>query len=178
MGDKKHFREHCFKRLRVAQDIRRYSKDSKVLSELYHEIIVSKATSILLYLPLGMEVNLYPLIKQLRKEGKLLYVPYVIGSSFTMVKYRLPLYTKQFGIKEPKYSRQFRKKEIDLAIVPMVGVDATHRRVGFGKGMYDRFFEKEYTHIKKVIFVARALCYSSEIVTDHYDVRADMIITP
>lgn len=178
MGDKKHFREHCFKRLREAHDIRRYSKDSKVLAELYHEIIVSKATSILLYLPLDMEVNLYPLIKQLRKEGKLLYVPYMTGNSFTMVKYRLPLYIKQFGIKEPKYSRQFRKKEIDLAIVPIVGVDATQRRVGFGKGMYDRFFEKEYRHIKRVIFVARALCYSSEIVTDHYDVRADMIITP
>jgi len=28
------------------------------------------------------------------------------------------------------------------------------------------------------VFVARELCYSKEIVTDHYDVRADIIVTP
>jgi 5-formyltetrahydrofolate cyclo-ligase len=50
--------------------------------------------------------------------------------------------------------------------------------VGFGKGMYDRFFEKEIGNIKKVVFVARVLCYSKEVVTDHYDVKADMVIVP
>ena len=31
---------------------------------------------------------------------------------------------------------------IDIAIVPAVGVDGNLQRIGFGKGMYDRFFEK------------------------------------
>jgi 5-formyltetrahydrofolate cyclo-ligase len=57
-------------------------------------------------------------------------------------------------------------------------MDAVHRRIGFGKGMYDRFFEKEIKNINKVVFVARQLCYSGEIVTDHHDVTADMIIVP
>jgi 5-formyltetrahydrofolate cyclo-ligase len=43
--------------------------------------------------------------------------------------------------------------------------------------MYDRFFEKEIKNIKKVIFVARDLCYSQEIVTNHYDVKGDIIVT-
>jgi len=132
----------------------------------------------MLYLPLKMEINLYPLIQQLRKENKTLYVPFMEGKSFRLVKYRLPLYTKQFGIKEPKDSKQYRIKQIDMAIVPIVGVDRTRRRVGFGKGMYDRFFEKNKKNIKQVVFVARELCYAKEIVTDHYDVKADMIFTP
>ncbi len=44
--------------------------------------------------------------------------------------------------------------------------------------MYDRFFEKETKNIKKRVFVARELCFSKEIVTNRYDVEADIVIVP
>ena len=100
------------------------------------------------------------------------------GESFRLVKYRLPLERKKFGIKEPKDSKQYRVKTLDMAIVPIVGLDITQRRVGFGKGMYDRFFEQENRYIKQTVFIARELCYSKEIITDKYDIQADIIITP
>ncbi|HFQ62167.1 MAG TPA: 5-formyltetrahydrofolate cyclo-ligase [Epsilonproteobacteria bacterium] len=178
MEDKNSFRKTCLKRLRGAQGRGRYIKDKLVLSQLYTYLNEQNAQRILLYLPLKMEVNLYPLIKQLRKEKKIVYVPFMEGKSFRLVKYRLPLKEKQFGIKEPHDSKQYRIKKIDVAIVPIVGVDSTFRRLGFGKGMYDRFFEKEHKNINKVVFVARELCYSKKVITDHYDVRADNIITP
>jgi len=165
-------------RLKAAQGISKYKKDREVVRKLYRLIKIHNAQTILLYLPLKMEVNIYPLIAQLRKEHKQIYVPFMEGKSFRLVKYRLPLRQKQFGIKEPNDSKQYRNKKIDLAIVPIVGVDATLRRVGFGKGMYDRFFEKEYKNINKVVFVARELCYAKEVITDHYDVKADIILTP
>jgi 5-formyltetrahydrofolate cyclo-ligase len=175
---KKHFRAHCLKRLKKASSISSYKKDKVVLQRLYQLIVESHAQKIMLYLPLKTEVNLYPLIKQLRKEKRELYVPIMEGKSFRVVKYRYPLEKNRFGIKEPKDSRQYRNKKLDIAIVPIVGLDITHRRVGFGKGMYDRFFEKEIKNINKTVFVARELCYSKEIVTDDYDVKADMIIVP
>jgi 5-formyltetrahydrofolate cyclo-ligase len=148
------------------------------LDRLYGEIMKRDAKRIMLYLPLKMEVDLYPLIKQLRKERRKLYVPFMEGESFRLVKYRLPLERKKFGIKEPKDSKQYRVRTLDMAIVPIVGLDSTHRRVGFGKGMYDRFFERENRYIKETVFIARELCYSKEIITDKYDIQADMIITP
>jgi len=175
---KKHFRTHCLKRLKKASGISAYKKDKVVLQRLYQLIVQNHAQKIMLYLPLKTEVNLYPLILQLRKEKRELYVPFMEGKSFRVVKYRYPLKKKHFGIKEPKDSKQYRNKKLDIAIVPIVGLDITHRRVGFGKGMYDRFFEKEIKNINKTVFVARELCYSKEIVTDHYDVKADVIVTP
>ena len=175
---KTYFRKECLKRLKKASSIGSYKKDKMVLQYLYQLIIAHNVQHILLYIPLKMEVNLYPLILQLRKEKKQLYVPFMEGKSFRLVKYRLPLRKKQFGIKEPNDSKQYRVKKIDLAIVPIVGTDVTRRRVGFGKGMYDRFFEKNHENIKKVVFVARELCYSQEIVTDYYDVKADILIVP
>jgi 5-formyltetrahydrofolate cyclo-ligase len=175
---KTYFREHCLQRLKKASTLGKYKKDKHVINRLYQLIREIKAEKIMLYLPLKTEVDLYPLIKRLRKEKKELYVPFMEGKSFRVVKYRLPLEKKRFGIKEPKDSKQYRTKKLDIAIVPIVGLDITYRRVGFGKGMYDRFFEKEIKNIHKVVFVARELCYSGEIVTDHYDVKADKIIVP
>ncbi|MFT7879207.1 MAG: 5-formyltetrahydrofolate cyclo-ligase [Sulfurimonas sp.] len=175
--EKRAFRASCLEKLRRASQRGAYAKDKRILKRLYSEILISKAQSIMLYLPLQTEVNLYPLIKQLRKEGRKLYVPFMEGKSFRLVKYRLPLEEKKFGIKEPKDSKQYRNKTIDLAIVPIVGLDVTQRRVGFGKGMYDRFFEKESKNIKRTVFLARELCYSQEIITDDFDVTADITIT-
>lgn len=171
------FRSGCLKRLGKTSRVRCYFKDKKITTLLYEHIRHHQAKNVMLYVPLSTEVNLYPLIQRLRREKRVLYVPFMEGSSFRLVKYRLPLKRKKFGIKEPLDSKQYRVKEIDIAIVPIVGTDATHRRIGFGKGMYDRFFEKQNKYIKQTIFVARELCYSKEVVTDHYDVRADMILT-
>jgi len=177
-SSKRAFRKQCRDALEKTSEHGAYLKDKKVLGKLYNLISKENAQSIMLYLPLGSEVNLYPLIKRLRQEKKRLYVPFMVGKSFRLVKYRYPLRVKRFGIKEPNNSRQYRKKQIDIAVVPIVGMDASYRRVGFGKGMYDRFFEKEIKNINKVVFVARKLCYSKIIVTDYYDVRADIVIVP
>ena len=173
---KTRFRKKCLQQLQQASGYGAYIKDKQVQKELYRLIRETDARSIMLYLPLKTEVNLYPLIRKLRREKRRLYVPFMEGASFRLVKYRYPLKRKRFGFKEPYDSKQYRKKEIDLSIVPIVGTDVTLRRVGFGKGMYDRFFEKEIKNIKKVVFVARTLCYSEETVTDNFDVQADMII--
>jgi len=174
---KKQFRTKSLKRLKKASGFGSYKKDKKILNVLYRLIAESNVKNVMLYIPLKTEVNLYPLIKRLRKEKKVLYVPFMEGASFRLVKYRLPLKRKQFGIKEPNHSKQYRVKNIDLAIVPIVGIDVTYRRVGFGKGMYDRFFEKHSKNIKQTVFVARELCYSKEVVTDQNDIKADIIIT-
>jgi len=176
--NKKQFRQNALMRLKKAQYRQSYIKDKYIIKQLYQLIKASKAKNIMLYTPLDLEVNIDPLIQKLRRQKRELFVPFMEGESFRLVKYRLPLMKKKFGIREPKYSKQYRKKTIDLSIVPMVGTDATLRRIGFGKGMYDRFFEREQKNIKRVVFISRVLIFSKQIVTDHYDVRADIIITP
>jgi len=174
---KNKFRRDCLQRLKDISKQRKYSTDKKIIEKIYLLLKENRAKEVMLYLPLKLEVNIYPLIYRLRKEKVNLYVPFMEGKSFRLVKYRLPLIEKKFGIKEPNNSKKYRKKSIDIAIVPIVGLDCTRRRVGFGKGMYDRFFEKHKTNIKQIVFVARELCYSKEVVTDHYDVKADIILS-
>ena len=175
--DKTTFRKICIEKAKRRKNVHTYKRDKLITRRLYRYINKIKANSIMLYIPLKIEVNIYGLINELRKEKKVVLVPFMEGESFSLVKYRLPLKKKQFGVKEPKNSNRYKNK-IDLAIVPIIGTDRTLRRVGFGKGFYDRFFEKNHKKINKILFVGREYCLSSEVITDDYDVKGDFYITP
>jgi len=174
--DKKSFRRICIERAKRRRERNAFKIDKLLNQRLYAYIKTKKSQVIMLYLPLKIEVNIYPLIRRLRREKKTVLVPFMEGESFSLVKCRLPLQRKQFGVKEPKNSNIYNRK-IDLAIVPIIGTDSTMRRVGFGKGFYDRFFQKHYKKINDVVFVGREYCYSSEIITDDYDVKGNIYFT-
>jgi 5-formyltetrahydrofolate cyclo-ligase len=146
-----------------------------VLKKLEKVISFHKPKSILLYIPMKVEVDLQKLLKKYRNKIKI-FVPFIDGESFKMVQYRLPLRRNSFMIYEPPNSKKV-QKNVDMIIVPIVGIDGDFKRVGFGKGMYDRFYEKLQ---KKpvVIFVQRVKCMTQDIVTDSYDIHANYYITP
>ena len=175
--DKQKFRKRCLEKLKNKKKANRYKRDKMVEQQLFSLIKNRASHTIMLYIPLKTEVNIFSLISKLRKEKKVVLVPFMEGKSFSLVKYRLPLKIKKFGVKEPKNSNKYIKK-IDLAIVPVLGTDSTLRRIGFGKGFYDRFFEKSGKNIKEIIFVGREYCISSEIITEEHDVKGDSYITP
>ncbi|MBE0497690.1 MAG: 5-formyltetrahydrofolate cyclo-ligase [Campylobacterales bacterium] len=174
--DKASFRKVCMKRLKDASLRAKKSKEHKlisVLEEILHEV---GAKSVLFYLPLSFEVDLRSLLKKARRKSIKCYVPFMVSESFKMVTYRGPLKLGNFGVSEPNNSL-LTIKNIDVAIVPVVGVDTDAKRIGFGKGMYDRFFsnlaEKPLT-----IFVQLDECICNTKITDHYDVQADIYLTP
>ncbi len=172
---KRDFRKSCIKRLKFSSRFLKYSKDKKTVKKLKRFIDISKAKNVLLYIPMEMEVDVLPLINDLRKERKNIFVPFMVEDSFKLVKYRLPLEKKKFGIKEPRNSFCV-QKNIDLAIVPVVGIDKLCKRIGFGRGMYDRFFYR-LNYKPTVVFTQLTLCKANEILTNEYDIQADYIIT-
>lgn len=173
-SQKHEFRNLCIDRLKFVSRLDKNFKDKKIVQRLYKTILNLDKKNILLYIPMGIEVNVAPLINKLRKEKKFnVYVPFIIGETFKAVPYRLPLKVKKFGIKEPNFS--FKNVNLDVAIVPVVGIDGANKRIGFGKGMYDRFFWK----MKKkptIIFTQKKLCKTTQILSNNYDIKADIII--
>jgi 5-formyltetrahydrofolate cyclo-ligase len=176
VNHKSDFRKSCIKRLKFTSNFSKYYKNKTVVNKLEDFINKNNAKNILLFIPLGIEVDVKPLINKLRKyKNKNIYVPYMEGDSFKIVKYRLPLQKKKFGIEEPNNSF-LKPNKIDLAIVPIVGVDAIGKRIGFGKGMYDRFFGR-LPYKPTLVFTQRILCQSEKILSESYDIQADYIIT-
>jgi len=169
------FRENCLKKMSNNTKHNKLYKDFLVNQSLYKKLRYMKNKTILFYYPMSNEVNVLKVLGKLRKRNNIL-VPFMVGKSFKVVPYRLPLYANKFGIFEAKNSIK-KNIKIDIAIVPAVGVDDNLQRIGFGKGMYDRFFSrlknKPYT-----IFIQPRLCYTHEKVCDDYDVKCDLLLAP
>lgn len=167
------FRKKCLERLRFIAKKTKYKKNKIVVNKLKKFIYASEVKNILLYIPMDLEVDVQPLINLLRRSGNYnIFVPYMVGKSFKIVKYRLPLETKRFNIKEPRNSNF--KAKIDLAIVPIIGVDSINKRIGFGKGMYDRFFGS-LNYNPTIVFTQLELCKCNKILSSDYDIKSDLI---
>ena len=169
------FREISLKKIRNTPKHNSIYRSHLLEKKLYKELAGKKRAKILFYYPLPFEASLLKVIKNMRQKSEI-YIPFMEGESFKMVPFRLPLKKKKFGILEAGNTNR-KINKIDIAIVPAVGVDGNLQRVGFGKGIYDRFFAK----LKKkpyIIFIQPELCYTKEFVCDSYDVACDILITP
>lgn len=169
------FRKSCLEKIKALPRHNKRYRDSLVCKSLLKELKSLKGKSILFYYPLRFEVDISKVLIAMRRR-KNVYLPFMEGESFKMVNYRLPLTKKKFDIFEAGNSIK-KINKIDIAIVPALGVDVNLQRIGFGKGMYDRFFAK----LKKkpfTIFIQADSFYTREKICDNHDISCDVLITP
>jgi 5-formyltetrahydrofolate cyclo-ligase len=172
------FREICLKKMKKQKHVGNIYKNYKVNQSLQKllksKLKNKKGNKILFYYPLENEVDIRKTLYHFRKNNQI-FLPFMEGKSFKMVPFRLPLKKKKFGIYEAGNSKRIINK-IDIAIVPVLGVDKNLQRVGFGKGMYDRFFptlkKKPFT-----VFVQLEPCITQQEICDSYDISADVYIS-
>ena len=104
-----------------------------------------KAENLLLYAAFGGEVDLAVLAEQAARLGKTVAYP-VCGENFTLTA-AVPgsdgWEVGAYGIRTPVLERAalIRPEALDLVLVPCTAFDAACRRVGMGKGYYDRYLE-------------------------------------
>jgi len=169
------FRENCIKILKNQHTHNKIYNNSILNKKLLKHIGKLKHKNILFYYPMDMEADIRKTLYKLRKKSNI-FLPFMQSKSFKMVPFRLPLRRGRFGIYEARNSLR-NIKNIDIAIVPVVGVDGNLQRIGFGKGMYDRFFFglkcKPYT-----IFIQAKTCKTDKKVCDDYDISCNLFITP
>nr|WP_273336898.1 5-formyltetrahydrofolate cyclo-ligase [Campylobacter avium] len=173
MLSKDEIRKTC-KTLLKKHSTRAFKRDFSVFKEIKHIIKEKKAKNVLIYIPLDYEINLFRFRKNLSKTCNL-FVPFMQDKSLKIVKLRLPLYKKRFGILEPFKSDLNLK--IDLAVVPVIAVDKNLKRIGHGKGFYDMFFSN-LTYKPLVVFIQSLDLFYNENLTQKHDVRADYFINP
>jgi 5-formyltetrahydrofolate cyclo-ligase len=172
---KSDFRAASLKRLRAIPPSSIRARSHLINRRLAPLLRALAPRNLLIYMPLSIEPDITPLLRLIRKESGV-FVPFMECVSFKLVKYRLPLNKGKFDVKQPQNSVALHPR-IDVAIVPVVGVDGDLKRVGFGKGMYDRFFAS-LGDKPIVIFVQVATCRTRVRFGAAHDVQADLFVTP
>jgi 5-formyltetrahydrofolate cyclo-ligase len=136
-----------------------------------------EAATIALYAPIHHEVETAQVANRALSAGKKLLYPAVIDSDlqFRRVTALDELVPGRFGIPEPQ-GEPCNPGDADLIVVPGVAFDLFGRRIGYGKGYYDRALHRLERTGRLVGF-----CYDfqlfEEIVGEPHDVTMDLIVT-
>ncbi len=143
------------------------------------------ATRVMFYLSFSTEVRTFGMIKKAIEGGKRVFAPYVLddGIDFAEIKnLDDDLRSSRWGILEPRDElRMSSSREIlEAIIVPGVAFDRGFRRLGYGRGYYDRFlslFLKKRSECPAFI----GLCYELQLVEhlpeNQQDVKMNKIVT-
>jgi 5-formyltetrahydrofolate cyclo-ligase len=94
------------------------------------------------FFSVGTEINTYPILEGVLKEGKKLYLPRLVKDhshfDFIPVENFEHLAPGTMGIQEPVGGHPVNPAELDLVLVPGLAFDLRGHRLGFGLGFYDR----------------------------------------
>ena len=138
-----------------------------------------KAEHILLYAAFGGEADLSTLAVEAARQGKMLAYP-VCGEGFSLTA-AVPgpdgWEVGTYGIRTPILSQSeiLRPDQLDLVLVPCTAFDAVCRRVGMGKGYYDRYLPRCTRAVKLgVAFDAQRV---DKAAVDAYDEKLDGFVT-
>lgn len=138
---------------------------------------VQSARTLALYAPIHHEVETAAVAAAALAASKKLLYPAVVGDDlrFCQVAALNELTPGKYGIPEPS-GEGCDPAEADLIVVPGVAFDLCGRRIGYGKGYYDRSLHRLEGSGKLVAF-----CYDfqllQEIVGEPHDVTMDLIVT-
>lgn len=173
-SDKSYLR-YKMKSLRmVVPEAERKSAAEEVFERLEKTAAFMLAERILMYHSLPDELYTLDFLKKWSGR-KRFYLPRVNGVDLEVLPYeetRLEL--GSFHIEEPTGNDVTDPEEIELVVVPAVAYDRKGKRLGRGKGFYDRFLKT--TKATKV-GVGYEFQLVDEVPSEPHDVAMDMVIT-
>lgn len=168
-----------FKLKRKLMEKSRVAEKSGRACKLFLESDLYKNANVLmLYMPLGNEVDTTEIINKAFADCKKVVFPVTNDESGEIT----PCYATEdtefkkgaFSVREPNVIDIADVLDIDTVIVPGIAFDKSGGRIGFGKGCYDRFLIK--TKATKIGF-----CYDFQlclkIPVEKQDIKMDYVIT-
>ena len=123
---------------------RKKALDDAICAELISLACFSFADTVLLYSPIGSEIDLAPVAEAALARGKRVAYP-VCNTADSTLTFRYvadpsELTAGSYSIGEPSSSAEaFGGEENSVCIVPALSFDRGGFRLGYGKGFYDRF---------------------------------------
>lgn len=164
----------AYMRARRANNENRDVKEELLIGNLLSlgEIVKDKE-NFFVYLSYSSEAPTDGLIERLLSLGKKVFCPQVAQDEMNAVAFQDDFVLSKEGIREP-LGEPFLGR-LDVAVTPLYAVDEQGNRLGYGKGYYDKFFQKRRDILKI------GYCFDFQILSQvphtAADVPLDIIVT-
>jgi 5-formyltetrahydrofolate cyclo-ligase len=159
----------------------RNALSTQIRDRLKEQAIWKNAGSVLFFAPLPDEPDVWPLLEETLAAGKIAALPRFDPASHGYVACRVQnlrneIVAGQFGIREPGANCvEVPLNRLDLVLIPGVGFDLQGRRLGRGRGFYDRLLADVDGGKCGIAFDEQIV---KEIPAGPQDVRLNFILTP
>jgi 5-formyltetrahydrofolate cyclo-ligase len=167
--------------LQKISPVARNAMSAQIRDRLKEQTLWKNAGSVLFFAPLPDEPDVWPLLEDRLAAGKIAALPRFDSASNGYVACRVQnlqsdIVTGQFGIREPRANCvEIPLNRLDLVLVPGVGFDLQGRRLGRGRGFYDRM-------LADVDGIKCGIAFDEQVVNEvpagPQDVRLNIILTP
>ena len=137
--------------------------------------VFRNAQKIGVYYPIGSEILTQDIIQELLSNGKDVFLPKVIGENieFRKITDFSNLEKGSFDIMEPKDDCMI-DNNLDVVLVPTVGISPIGVRLGYGHGFYDRFLTEHKTATISLTLEKQIV---KNIPKSEHDIIIDWIVT-
>jgi 5-formyltetrahydrofolate cyclo-ligase len=159
----------------------RDAASAQLCDRLKDQSFWKSAASVLFFAPLPDEADVWPLLEETVAGGKIAALPRFDPADQTYAARRVQnpqseIAIGPFGIREPKSGcAEIALSRLNLIVVPGVAFDLCGRRLGRGRGFYDRLLA-EIQGVKCGIAFNEQI--AGEVPTGEHDLQMDFILTP
>jgi len=179
-ADKSAWRRRVRDVLRAMAADERAAASRRLCELLLAASVWSRTGSVLGFVPLEDEPDIARVLDEAWRANKTVALPRFDSSAgcyaAARVTTRAELVPGRFGVLEPAAGcPAVPLNQLDLILVPGVAFDLTGRRLGRGKGFYDRLLAQVRGHKCGVAFDGQLVARLPE---EPHDVRVDSILTP
>ena len=143
------------------------------------------AQTVAVFLSFDGELDTLPLIDQLWRAGKRVYLPVLHPFSpgnllFLHYHPSSELMVNRLKIREPKLDVRdvLPLSQLDVLVTPLVAFDAAGQRLGMGGGFYDRTLQNWRQHRLQPVGYAHDCQQVDALPTEQWDIPLPAVITP
>jgi 5-formyltetrahydrofolate cyclo-ligase len=179
--DKRELRQKLRGFLETLPDTEGRAASLRAQAVLRQQSVWKNARAVLFYAPLAGEIDLSPMLDEGLRAGKAIALPRFLKETGAYDAFQIhnvagDCAPGKFGVAEPTAQcARFPLKHLDLVLAPGVGFDVTGRRLGRGRGFYDRL-------LAQISGIKCGVAFDPQIVeripVEKHDVRMNCILTP
>jgi len=176
---KKELRQEYKSRRESISITEKSSFDADICKNIIDSDVFKAANVILIYYPIGSEINISPIAEAALSLGKAVAYPVCDTEKHTLtfkyVSSLTELVVDKYSIPAPPESAQvFSGDRRAMCIVPALSVDKQGFRLGYGGGYYDRFLSGFEGHSVAAVYYS---LIADELPRDKYDIPVELIAT-
>lgn len=165
-------------------ELRQHIRAQETSSCVLRDMPPAPGSTIMAYWPLKDEVDTRPFIGQCAEQGVHVVLPVVEGDDLKLRLYRSEesMSTGMYNIQEPQGDNYTHLEQISRIYVPGIAFTRDGRRLGRGKGYYDRFLARLQAHFSEhnlpmpeLVGVCAPERLLQDIPTESHDMRVHWV---